>query len=236
MVERSEVELQREYYTSTASTYHGDHVGARDEHSLALSFLLGALGFYEIRSVLDVGAGTGRAIQFLKQQRPELRVLGIEPVDALRSAGYERGVSPRELIGGDATRLPFRDGAFDLVTEFAVLHHVRRPELAVREMLRVGRKGVFISDANNFGQGSPMARAIKQGLHALGLWKLADLLKTRGKGYTISEGDGLAYSYSVFDDLPLIERQCTTHVISIVGSGRNPYRGSSSVAVLGIRK
>lgn len=66
------------------------------------------------------------------------------------------------------------------------------------EMLRVAQKAIFISDANNFGQGRFLARTAKQALNALGLWKTVDFIKTKGKGYTISEGDGLAYSYSVF--------------------------------------
>ena len=42
---------------------------------------------------------------------------------------------------------------------------------------------------------------IKLGLWAVGLWRLADWIKTRGKRYTYSKGDGIAYSYSVFQSL-----------------------------------
>lgn len=237
MAERSDVTIQREYYTQTAATYDRAHVAEHDEHSLALAFLLGPLEYFEIRSVLDVGTGTGRAIRYLKERRSDLRVLGLEPVDALREVACEHGIQRDELIGGEATRLPFRDGQFDLVTAFAILHHIRHPEAAVAEMLRVARKAVFVSDANNFGQGPPLLRALKQSLRSLGVWNLANLVKTRGKGYSITEGDGLAYSYSVFQDLPLIERHCdAAHVISLVGSGGNAYRGSASVAVLGVKK
>jgi len=76
------------------------------------------------------------------------------------------------------------------------LHHIRKPALAVAEMLRVATKAIFLSDSNNFGHGSPLGRSIKQTIDLLGLWPLADWIKTKGKGYTISEGDGLAYSYS----------------------------------------
>jgi hypothetical protein len=91
---------------------------------------------------------------------------------------------------------------------------------------------VFISDANNFGQGSLLLRAIKQGLHRTGLWPLADYLKTRGKGYTLSDGDGLAYSYSVFDSLKAIAPKFPfVTYLNTLGTGKNLYRSAGHVAV-----
>ena len=133
--------------------------------------------------------------------------------------------------------LAFPDDAFDLVCEFATLHHVPEPGKAVSEMLRVARKAIFISDNNNFGQGSWVARLTKQLINAAGLWPIADLIKTRGKGYTISEGDGLFYSYSVFNDYKQIAEQCeTVHLLGTVNSGPNLYRTASRVALLGIKR
>jgi len=96
---------------------------------------------------------------------------------------------------------------------------------------------VFISDANNFGQGSPIARCVKQTIRALGLWSVADWIKTGGKGYKISEEDGLAYSYSTFDSYPQVRRACRdVHIVNTRnGSGVNPYRTASHVALLGIK-
>src|SRR6185436_11973411 len=108
------------------------------------------------------------------------------------------------------------------------LHHVARPAVVVEEMLRVARRAIFISDSNNFGQGSAAARRVKQALDGLGLWGLANLVKTRGKGYSISDGDGLSYSYSVFNDYPLIERHCrSVHVLNTRSApGTDPYRAA----------
>jgi hypothetical protein len=71
-------------------------------------------------------------------------------------------------------------------------------------MLRVARRAVFISDANRFGQGSWLGRIAKLALYRLRLWPLANYIKTRGRGYVITPGDGLAYSYSVFDSCDLL--------------------------------
>lgn len=108
--------------------------------------------------------------------------------------GYNNGIGKEELIDGDALSLQFGDGHFDLVCEFGVLHHIKTPARAVAEMLRVSKKAIFISDSNNFGQGAYIGRSFKQALNLFGLWPIVDLIKTKGRGYTISEGDGLAYS------------------------------------------
>lgn len=232
-----EVEIQRQYYAATAQQYDAMHVGEKDEHSFALSFLSGMLEHLDARSVLDVGSGTGRAIRFLKRRRPELRIVGLEPVQALRDVGHAQGLGRDELVDGDATALPFADGEFDLACEFGMLHHVRHPQLAVREMLRVARKAVFISDSNNFGQGSSASRLMKQFLNAVGAWRLADLIKTGGKGYSVSDGDGLAYSYSVFNNHALIREHCASvHVVNTMGAGVNPYRSAGHVALLGVKR
>ena len=77
---------------------------------------------------------------------------------------------------------------------------------------------------------------IKQFFHSVGLWRVVNYIKTGGKGYSITEGDGLFYSYSVFDSVPLIKRHCrTVHMMNTVPSGHNLYRTASHVAVLGIK-
>lgn len=233
----NEIEIQQRYYAETASKYDSMHLEEQDEHFFALSFLIGAIGFLDIRSVLDIGSGTGRAIHFLKKQCPQLRIVGIEPVAELREIGYSKGLSRDELIDGDALNLAFDEKEFDVVCEFGVLHHIKKPELAVAEMLRVSSKAIFISDSNNFGQGSATARSVKHALNWLRLWKLADLIKTRGKGYSISEGDGLAYSYSVFNNYAQIREQCkSVHLLNTRDGFINPYKTAGHVALLGIKQ
>ena len=167
---------------------------------------------------------------------PTTKVVSLEPVAELRQIGYRDGLGPDELIDGDAYALPFAPGSFDLVCEFGMLHHVKFPSRAVAEMLRVGKRGIFISDINNFGNGAPAARFAKQIINAMGLWKFADSLKTRGRGYEISDGDGLAYSYSVYNDFAQISRLCDIYSLNTQPGAINPYRSASHVALLGIRR
>jgi trans-aconitate methyltransferase len=69
---------QRAYYEATAGAYDAAH--AEREHIVALQLLAGYIQLAGVKSVLDVGAGTGRAMRFLKAQFPNLVIKGVEPV------------------------------------------------------------------------------------------------------------------------------------------------------------
>ena len=226
-----DVLLQREYYRRTASEYDNMHVASHDEHALALAILSTLIEFNEVNSILDIGSGTGRALKVLQKNFPERKIVGIEPSKELREIAYSNGVDRKALIDGNACALPFEDGEFDLVCEFGVLHHIRDNGQAVTEMIRVARRGLFISDCNNFGQGSFAARSMKQILHGLRLWPLANFVKTKGRGYSVSEGDGISYSYSLFDSEKRIKTKFPfATYMNTVGTGRNFYRSASHVA------
>lgn len=190
--------MQREYYAATATRYDAMHVAEDDEHGIALSYILPLFTTMGVRSVLDVGCGTGRALTFLKRKQPELSLYGVEPVPELLEQAVRNGIPRAALVKGSGSQLPFAAGSFDAVIECGVLHHVRDPSRVVSEMMRVARKGVFLSDHNIFGRGRLPVRVLKLAFYSLRLWKLLKLIQTGGRGYAISDGDGLAYSYSVY--------------------------------------
>jgi ubiquinone/menaquinone biosynthesis C-methylase UbiE len=198
--------------------------------------MVSMVDFLGVDSVLDIVSGTGRGMLQVKASHPHVKVTGIEPSEALPEIGYTKGLSRHELIAGDAQSLKFADGEFDLVCEFGALHHIPDPGKAVSEMLRVARKAIFISDGNNFGQGGFVGRTAKQLLRSLHLWGAADFVKTRGKGYAISEGDGLYYSYSIFSNYAQISQACKgVHLMNSTPAGTNLYRTASHIALLGIK-
>lgn len=217
------VNLQREYYEATAVSYDTSHV--EREHIVALQLLAAYIELADVKSVLDVGAGTGRAMRFLKERFPNLVIKGVEPVEGLRSRGHAQGIPPEDLIDGDGASLPFPDCSFDLVCEFAVLHHVRHPAPVVAEMTRVANKMIAISDANFMGQGPAWLRQIKHKIWSVGLWPIANFIKTRGKGYTYSEGDGIAYSYSVFQNLSQVQEAWSD--VNVIATSPNRSRQAS---------
>ena len=232
-------ELQRQYYAKTAHGYDLAHLHNQEEqeHAIALAALSGFVNYYKVDSILDIGAGTGRVVRHFNTCGKRFKTLfGIEPVAELRAAGHAAGIPPEQLIEGDALDLKFNDGEFDLVCAFGILHHIQSPERAIREMFRVARKGVFLSDMNNFGCGSFPVRFLKQAMHALKMWPLVQQIATKGKGYKYSEGDGIHYSYSLYDSIPLIRKYCREPiVVTTKGFGVNPYRSCSHLAILAMK-
>lgn len=231
--------LQRQYYAQSVHRYDQEHLfnAEEQEHAIALAALTGLIDYHAIQSVLDVGAGTGRVFRHFKAVGKSFqRLMGVEPVAEMRAVGHAAGIDPQTLTEGDALNLQFADGEFDLVCAFGVLHHVPDPDRAIREMFRVARKAVFISDMNNFGCGSGATRLFKQSLRALKLWPLAQRILTRGKGYKYSEGDGIHYSYSLYDSIPQIREYCRhPMVVTTRGFGVNPYRSCSHVAFFALK-
>jgi ubiquinone/menaquinone biosynthesis C-methylase UbiE len=199
-VKASPTKLQHEYYVQTASSYdsmHNANEGIEHEHNTALRLIHTLSGEFGCDTFLDVGCGTGRGVQFFLERGR--KVTGVEPVSALIQQAVGKGIPESLVIEGSGYSLPFADKSFDAVFECGVLHHVEDPYRIVQEMMRVARKAVFLSDSNRFGQGHYALRLIKLCLYKARLWPLTRAIQTKGKGYTISDADGLAYSYSVFD-------------------------------------
>jgi len=145
-------------------------------------------------------------------------------VRAMIEQAERTGVPPGQILEGSGDRLPFEDQSFDAVCELGVLHHVGSPDALVAEMTRVARRAVFLSDDNRFANGGPLWRAAKYFLYRLRLWPLVYRLATRGRGYHLSPGDGgVAYSYSVYDSLPLLNAWADRVFIMPTSSTRNSW-------------
>ena len=87
------------------------------------------------RVVVEVGAGEGRITERLRERFPDATVVGLDLPDADLAAEWDTLDIP--MFFGDATRLPFADGAVDLVVALEVLEHVPGPERALTELARV---------------------------------------------------------------------------------------------------
>jgi len=79
-MKRNEIDLQKSYYATTANNYDNQHLLDKDEHFLALNYLVGLINFHGFTSILDVGAGTGRAALFLNEKNSKLKIVSVEPV------------------------------------------------------------------------------------------------------------------------------------------------------------
>lgn len=96
--------------------------------------------------VLDVGCGSGALTRVLREES-NAEIVGLDADQALLDSmptGLVDG-----LVRGDATRLPFRDGSFDLVVAQALLVNLPDPGTAVRAFARVSADRVAVVEPDN---------------------------------------------------------------------------------------
>ena len=103
---------------------------------------LADLGLGSCDRILDVGCGTGELTRVLREEG-DGDVVGLDADATLLSS------VAGPTVRGDATRLPFRDGAFDLVACQALLINLPDPVAAVREFARVARERVASVEPDN---------------------------------------------------------------------------------------
>lgn len=232
-----EVQLQREYYAQTASKYDAAHVcDDEPEHNLALSVLVGLAARGQFNSFLDVGCGTGRGILYLQPCFPTARIDGLEPVPELREEAFRKGIAKERIIAGEAERIAVPDNSYDCVLALGVMHHLPSPRTAILEMVRVARRAVFISDANNFGCGSKPQRVVSHLLYRAGLWKTFQFLKNGFRNYKFTPGDGVHYSYSLLGEIKFLQRlRLHVFLFTTKPTGPNPLWSCSHLALLALK-
>ncbi len=159
-------------YDRLAGRY--DLLGALWDHTIARS----AVGCFrtQVRQrvqpgayVLDVGAGTGRSIALLLEEARPGRVVGVDvSVGMLAKAGgrLDDGSGRVALVRADATRLPFPDDTFDVVTSMWMLETSPDPSAVVWECLRVLRPTGLLLVVFN---GLPPRGALRIGARAVEL-------------------------------------------------------------------
>ncbi|HEX9734958.1 MAG TPA: class I SAM-dependent methyltransferase [Thermoanaerobaculia bacterium] len=101
------------------------------------------LGTVAPRRVLEVGcAGGDLAPRLLPESG--VRYLGCD-VSVAEVAAARARPGGRRFLAASAYRLPFADGAFDTVVACEVFEHLEHPEVALREVERVGRGHLLLS-------------------------------------------------------------------------------------------
>lgn len=103
---------------------------------------------------LDSGCGTGALAFALAPHVGE--VVATDTREDYLEAG--RAIAPENVrfLEGDSTALPFGYATFDIAGCLRLLHHVRRPELAVSELVRVTRPGGRVLIVDQLGSIDPL--------------------------------------------------------------------------------
>lgn len=106
---------------------------------------------------LDSGTGSG-ALAFALA--PHIReVVGVDLVPELLDQARQRAerFPNATFVEGDATKLTFDYGSFDLAGSLRTLHHIPRPELAMAELVRVTRPGGRVLVVDQIAPVDPLA-------------------------------------------------------------------------------
>ena len=90
---------------------------------------------------LDVGCGPGAFVLALAPRVRFARGIDLteEMIRQARAFQLERQVANVAFDGGDAEQLPYPNATFDLVSCQMSFHHMPKPELALKEMIRVAK-------------------------------------------------------------------------------------------------
>ena len=139
-------------------------------------------------SILDVGTGTADSLESI----PDVRTrIGLDfKIDHLL---FLREGSRVLRVVGDAQKLPFRDGAVDLVTSAHFFHHFSPEENAsiLAESLRVSKRGVAVNDTRRHY--TPLLLVLLLGaLRLVGRITRYDALASVRQGYTLGESRAIA--------------------------------------------
>lgn len=104
---------------------------------------LTALSLSGTEHILDVGCGTGEFERMAVARFPKLTIVGLDATPAmLEEARAKLAGCPRVSFQiGSVETLPFAEGRFDAVVCANVLHHLRDPQQALQECVRVLHQG-----------------------------------------------------------------------------------------------
>jgi SAM-dependent methyltransferase len=141
------------------------------------------------RRALDLGTGTGKAARVVATRFPQAEVVGVDLSPAMIEEA--RRVLPAELSGrvrfdvADASRLPFEDGAFDLVLLLNMIPFFE-------ELARVTAPGARVVVTSSFGSQTPIyvpPGTLRKNLAPLGFGDFEELTAGEGIAFLATRKD-----------------------------------------------
>lgn len=105
-----------------------------------INYMKKFIDFNLIKSALDIGSGTGFSSFYFPKS---IHVIDIDFSFRLLKMNRQK-----DKVQSSAFSLPFTSNSFDLVYGWNILHHLDKPEIAVKEMSRVTRKYLVLIEPN----------------------------------------------------------------------------------------
>lgn len=105
-------------------------------------------------SILEIGTGKGYLTIMLGQLFKKIVTVDIDQTDnfiARSNAAYFKVLDNIDYIISDNNKLDFQDKSFDAVVSAFTFHHMIKPFASLREMVRLTRYQLIISDFNKNG-------------------------------------------------------------------------------------
>ncbi|MBI4440466.1 class I SAM-dependent methyltransferase [Candidatus Woesearchaeota archaeon] len=94
--------------------------------------------------ILDIGCGTGYALQKLHERFPKAELHGIDFSPEMLAIAKKRMGKNARLRMGVVQSLPYNANSFDYVICTEAFHHFEQQEKSLKEMKRVCRKNGFV--------------------------------------------------------------------------------------------
>jgi len=167
---------------------------------------------YKGKKILEIGVGAGT--DHLQWAKAGAKCYGVDLTEAAikttRKHLAYHGLKSN-LRRTDAEKLPFKDGSFDVVYSWGVIHHSEKPGVIVKEIHRVLKKGgVFIGMF--YGRYSVLTfkRWVKYALLAGKPWRsFSDVIwhhmeSVGTKAYTVGELGKMFEDFKSFEGEPIL--------------------------------
>jgi ubiquinone/menaquinone biosynthesis C-methylase UbiE len=100
------------------------------------------LNLFQVKSVLDVGCGSGRYMAYFSGKAT--LVVGID----ISKNAFIKTRNGKYFVVADAHNLPFKNSFFELVFCTDVIEHLSKPLQALKEMRRVSQKRIYLCTPN----------------------------------------------------------------------------------------
>lgn len=130
-------QLSIKEFTKAAQVYESDHAGIYEICKDDYPQMLEELQSESFEDVLDVGCGTGAALELLHGEYPEKRLTGLDLTPRMIEVARAKQLENVRFIVGDAEALPFESRSFDAVLCSNSFHHYPHPEKFFSEAARV---------------------------------------------------------------------------------------------------